>query len=355
MRARDWVVIAGTWSALALLSVGTLIEQYQRENGYRIDPRDLAVGRLLDVAIWLAMLPALFSGIDRIRAGMSSLARQAAACAGVLAIAVAASAVANWGLLHLIGPYVARDPGVLATDIVSLRSQASDALDGITAPILIYIIMAYVVRRRERDRNAAAATAALRAATLHALTIELQPHFLFNTLNAIAALVRTDPRDAERMIVQLSDLLRLTLAAGSQERHTLATELAHLERYLALQQMRFGNRLTVRTEIDESLREMSVPTMVLQPLVENALSHGLGPKPGPGTLTIEARRSNGAVELVVTDDGVGPIAAARDGTGLSNTRQRLALLYQGAGALTIAPRAGGGTVARVRIPAEDAT
>jgi two-component sensor histidine kinase len=354
MRARDWFVIAGTWGALALFSVGQLVERYQSQTGYRIDSRDLAVGQLLDVAIWLAVMPALFSAIDRIRLTMPRLARQALACAGVLLVAIAVNATGNWVVLHTVGPYVARDPRVHALDIVSFRAQASDALQGVSVPIIVYVIMAYVVRRRERDRTAAAATAALRAATLHALTIELQPHFLFNTLNAIAALVRTDPRGAERMIVQLSDLLRLTLAAGSQERHTLATELDHLERYLALQQMRFGDRLTVRTRIDERLREMPVPTMVLQPLVENALSHGIGPKPGPGTLTIEAHRANGAVELVVTDDGAGLDGAARDGTGLSNTRQRLALLYPDAGTLTIAPGRDGGTVVRVRIPAEDA-
>ena len=180
----------------------------------------------------------------------------------------------------------------------------------------------------------------------------MRPHFLFNALNGIALLVRVQPKLAEDMIVQLADLLRATLDVGDRHEQPLADEMAQLEHYLALQQMRFGARLAVRRDIAAETLGALVPPMLLQPLAENALGHGIEPKPGPGTLDIIARREGDALVVMVRDDGVGIQHAglARERNGLANTRERLALLYADESSLTVAPAPGGGTIATVRLP-----
>jgi hypothetical protein len=352
MRPRDWVVIGVGWVGLTALSVRPLVDTFARETGISIDVHDLAIGKFIEMALWLALTPVLFGAIDRIRLRVRALLWQAAVCVALFLAIGAVHGAADWSLIHGIGPYVVHDRRILATDVVRLDAQIADAFAGLPLSVVVYIVLCYVVRRRERDRVGAEAAAALRAATLHALAIELQPHFLFNTLNAIAALTRTDPRTAERMIVHLSDLLRLTLDAGARGEHSLADELDQLDRYLALQQMRFGDRLTVQRQIEEGLHDVLVPTMLLQPLVENALAHGIGPKRGPGLLGVEARRTGESLELIVRDDGVGLTTdtPGHEGRGLGNTRQRLALLHQDAAELTVAPLPAGGTIARVWLP-----
>ena len=198
--------------------------------------------------------------------------------------------------------------------------------------------------------------ASLSRAQLHALSVELQPHFLFNTLNAIAALVRADPRTAESMLVKLSDLLRLTLDGTAGGESSLGDEMERLELYVALQQMRFGPRLTVTTAIPDDIRGARVPSMLLQPLVENALTHGIGPKVGPGAIAITGARDGDRLVLSVLDDGVGLPADARsrERIGVGNTRARLATLFPGNHRFELAPVESGGVRATIDIPLQQA-
>ena len=215
---------------------------------------------------------------------------------------------------------------------------------------------ALVYHRAARDREVRAAELETRLveAQLQALQRQLHPHFLFNTLHAISALVRRDPPAAEAMIERLGDLLRLTLHRLGAQEVTLEEELEYLDVYLEIEQVHFGDRLLVRRAIDPAARDALVPYLVLQPLVENAIAHGLAPRLAPGTVEIEARVAGDRLRLRVADTGVGLMAAAasraRGGVGLSNTRARLEHLYGRDHRFTLASRDGGGVVADVEIP-----
>ena len=171
--------------------------------------------------------------------------------------------------------------------------------------------------------------ARLARAQLQSLRLQLNPHFLFNTLNTINALIDTDRRAAERVISGLSELLRMSLSTASEQEVTLARELDLLAHYIDIQQIRFQDRLTVRFAIDPDARFALVPNLVLQPLVENAIRHGIAPRAAPGHVVVTARRKGDRLDLRVVDDGVGESASVehRDGVGLGNTRARLLSLY----------------------------
>jgi two-component system LytT family sensor kinase len=168
-------------------------------------------------------------------------------------------------------------------------------------------------------------------ARLKTLQAELHPHFLFNTLHAISALVHTNPDGADRMISRLSDLLRITFDRSESPMVPLQEELEFLQKYLEIEQTRFQDRLTVRYHIDPDTLDAEVPRLLLQPLVENAIKHGVSPRTGPGLVQISSRVEGGSLWLEVKDNGVGLSGSARSqfnsGVGLANTRDRLECLY----------------------------
>jgi signal transduction histidine kinase len=182
-----------------------------------------------------------------------------------------------------------------------------------------------------------------------ALRMQLQPHFLFNTLNSISALVHSDPDRADEMISRLGDFLRATLEEPAGQFVTLRKELAFIQDYLAIEQVRFQERLQVVVMIPADLMETRLPGFILQPLVENALKHGLDDRPQGGTLQLRARKEDGTLVLEVQDDGDG-FTQGREGVGLSNVRSRLGLLYKGQGQLEIQSSTGRGTVVTLRLP-----
>jgi LytS/YehU family sensor histidine kinase len=187
--------------------------------------------------------------------------------------------------------------------------------------------------------------------------MQLRPHFLFNTLNAITVLARDhDTTAVARMLTLLSDLLRDVLRVDHVQLIPLEQELAFARRYLEIELVRFADRLRVREEIDAEADGALVPVFVLQPLIENALRHGIAPRDAGGTVTIGARVIGETLELRVEDDGIGLTpswAGAPDyGIGLANTAARLAELFGPAGVVEVAALAGGGTRASVRIPLE---
>jgi hypothetical protein len=189
----------------------------------------------------------------------------------------------------------------------------------------------YYQRYRERERRAAELEGQLARAQLQALRMQLNPHFLFNTLNTIAALIHDQPELADRTVTRLSELLRLSLDRSDTHEVPLRDELGFLERYLEIEQARFGERLRVDFVVPQELRDAFVPALVLQPIVENAIRHGIERREEAGRITIEARRQNGRLELIVTDNGPGLLSGQttfqREGIGLSNTRSRLQHLY----------------------------
>lgn len=193
----------------------------------------------------------------------------------------------------------------------------------------------------------------LTEATLSALKSQLNPHFLFNALNSVMTLIGRDREAAQRMLVRLSELLRYTLAASDAQEVPLQREVELVERYLDIERIRFGDRLTVAMSIDPGAREVAVPALVLQPLVENAIIHGLSAKPGPGWVEVSARLDQGVLRLMVRDDGPGPEQGQSrrgSGIGLGNLRTRLQRLYGAAGSVTLEQDPDGGAIATVVIP-----
>ena len=209
----------------------------------------------------------------------------------------------------------------------------------------------YYRQARARAVRSARLETRLMASQLQALQQQLHPHFLFNTLHAISTLVHRDPEKADLMIERLSDLLRVTLRKVGVQEVELAEELEYLRAYLDIEQIHFGNRLRIEFRIDVAALDVLVPTLILQPLVENAIRHGLEPMPRPGTLSVEAQADGDTLWLRVRDDGAGmPKSWRREGVGLSNTRSRIDRLYGEAAALTIRENPGGGVLVDIYIP-----
>jgi signal transduction histidine kinase len=217
-----------------------------------------------------------------------------------------------------------------------------------------YQAVAYHRTMRERDREAARLQIDLAEAKLATLENRLRPHFLFNTLNAIAALVREDPGGAEIMIGQLSDLLRASLRTDVRTEVRLEDELHLVRQYLAIQQARFQDRLHISVDATDAARAAYVPQLILQPLVENAVRHGIAPRESGGSVWVYADRPDGRLRLTVEDDGVGignaPAANAGSGIGLEGLKSRLAHLYGAEQRVDVAERKPTGTRVMIEIP-----
>jgi two-component system LytT family sensor kinase len=215
--------------------------------------------------------------------------------------------------------------------------------------------LAYAERVRHEQAEKAALQTQLVEAQLGALRMQLQPHFLFNTLNGVAMLIRSgDPGRAVEMIALLGDVLRGLLRTSSDLEAPLASELQLLRTYLEIEQIRFGDRLHVTWHVDDHVAGALVPPLILQPVVENALRHGLWPRTEGGALAIAARRAGAALELEVIDQGIG-LAPGFDldrstGVGLANVRARLAQMYGADAGLEVSPGAACGVRVRLRLP-----
>jgi len=235
---------------------------------------------------------------------------------------------------------------------------------GLTA-YLIMLSVAHALEYRRRHQVAAESAsrleAALAGARLQCLQMQLQPHFLFNALNVVSSLIHRDPDAAERMVTRLGDLLRLTLDESAPPTVPLRRELELLEGYLAIERARFRDRLTVDLDVAPGTLEAGVPYLILQPLAENAVRHGVARRAGPGRIAVRARLHRGYLALEVQDDGeglAGRSGPAGNGVGLSNTRARLEQLYGTGARLSLVERRSGGATARLVLPlrvGDDAT
>jgi LytS/YehU family sensor histidine kinase len=214
----------------------------------------------------------------------------------------------------------------------------------------------YHRRFRERELLASQLEARLAQAHLQALRTQLHPHFLFNTLNAISALIPAEAKPARRMVARLGDLLRIALEHEETQEVTLREELAFLQPYLEIEQARLEDRLTVVMEIAPGTMEARVPHLILQPLVENAIRHGIAPRIRPGRVEIAAARGadDRFLHLEVRDDGPGldghEHGRARKGVGLANIRSRLEHLYGGEHRFELENHPDGGVVVRIALP-----
>ena len=205
-------------------------------------------------------------------------------------------------------------------------------------------------RLRRRHVQALRLNAQLSTAKLEALKAQLHPHFLFNTLHTISELIHSDPNAADDMVVRLADLLRLSIETSVDHEIRLQQELSVLDGYIELNRMRYGDRLSVAIDVDRGLLDALVPPLLLQPLVENALRHGLEPRRAGGTVRVAAVARGPRLTLSVADDGVGLPGRFIEGIGLRNTRTRLGELYGDDFTFVVFAPPGGGTEARIDIP-----
>lgn len=213
----------------------------------------------------------------------------------------------------------------------------------------------YYGRYRERIVRESQLTAQLAGARLEVLKMQLQPHFLFNTLHAISALVRRDPEAADRIITRLGDILRMTLQSNGRQEVPLQQELELLEKYFEIQRTRFGARLTVHLQADSTSTDALVPSLLLQPVIENSIRHAVEAQEEPGSVWVETRRMGERIRLEVRDDGPGfpddvKTPAPGRGLGLRNTRARLAALYGDTGFFDLGDAAEGGARVTIEIP-----
>lgn len=262
-----------------------------------------------------------------------------------LAVPVHIAAVVSASLLHisllttaqaLIGSREALDWAAwssrwMRTFPVQLASLLDWELVVGTCIVAVAHAFFYYAESRERGLRQANLETRLMEAQLQTLQRQLHPHFLFNTLNAISALMHRDVPAADRMLVQLSGLLRIALDSASRPQIPLSEELDFLDKFVQIEQTRLGDRLTVAFDVDSEIFDAIVPALILQPLVENAIKHGVIPTGRPGRVAVTGHREGDMILLQVTDDGPGPseraMAALSTGIGVSNTRARLTHQY----------------------------
>jgi two-component system LytT family sensor kinase len=349
--ARRWQqagLLAGTALLLSVLEVGQ-VSLRSTIGGPAVRPLEAlgyalpfwaALAVLMPLPVWMVRRYPLASGTS------ANLARHAAAAA-IFAFAHAALAAAV--------------NSARAGGSVPFGALVSKALSfAVVIDLLFYLAIvgavhaaAYYAESRQRERQAAELQASLAEARLQALRAQIDPHVLFNTLNAVSVLALKGDHDAVvRVVGLLSELLRACLDESRGQESALAEELRIVDCYLAIQQTRFGNRLVVERDVDATVLDALVPTMVLQPLVENAITHGVTTAAAGGRVRIAARREGDALALTVTDTGPGFGASPANGRGLglSNTRARLAQLYGPGHSLTTGPAAGGGARVHLTLP-----
>ncbi len=345
-----WLLFLAAWTALAVL--GTWFNYHQRRYvGRPITWRTAILINVVAYSAWgLVLTPIIIAICKHWPLGRSGLRR------AIPIHLLAAFAVGTLDALLRTGGWVL----LRQADSGFARTFTSEFLFITEMDIWNYWVVAavchgvlYYSRYREREQRALRLENQLVSTELQLLKMQLHPHFLFNTLHTISAMVHADPDRAEQMITQLGDLLRLTLEGVDVEEVTVKRELEFLQRYLDIQQTRFQDRLRVRLEVEPQALDARVPYLLLQPLVENAVFHGVARSSLPATIEVEVRRSNGDLCLAIRNDGpprrTGETEDGR-GIGLSNTRARLARLYGISQELRLQPRPAGGAEVRVRLP-----
>ncbi|MFI5230422.1 MAG: sensor histidine kinase, partial [Gemmatimonadales bacterium] len=319
MRPRYWwtVILAGfaVYGAIAALDLASA-SVYFNSTHATIDWRSFTADRVLEQLTCGIFVAPLFWLVDRFPVSRALWRRHAP----LLLLAVLAFVFLKYAIMQpLYALWAGRpeDPLMLAV-IDNIVPVSFDFL----AVIGVAHALRYYRDVGERERATAALQTQLVQARLDALRGQLQPHFIFNTLNAAATLMHEDVDGADQMLTQLGDLLRASLARSKPE-ITLAEELELVDRYLRLMRVRFSDRLSVSCTVDPEARRALVPAFLMQPLVENALEHGIARRAGPGHVAITARTTDGSLEIAVSDDGPGPSVDAPPGIGLTNTRARL--------------------------------
>ena len=357
---RERLLILGFWTFFGLLESGkAYVGARMRGSPNGLGPA--LIGNMPWWYMWAVLTPAVFVVARRFRLDGSPVAPS------LLAHAFAGFAFVPLHLLPVGVLYWFTNarfvPNGLAMDqMIRQWVESFILLDVLTYWAIVGGWHALEFHRRMRVTEREAARLQLQAAELrsltaearlHALRMELNPHFFFNALNAISGLVRRSDRDgAVAMIARLGDLLRVTLGRDASPQVSLGRELECLDLYLDIERVRFADRLAFHLDVPDDLRDALVPPLILQPLVENAVRHGIAPAIGGGSITVRARLTDGLLRLTVEDTGGGwqQPPHAREGVGLSNTRARLAQLYGEEASVRTGSAPGGGAIVTLVLP-----
>ncbi|HSJ10903.1 MAG TPA: histidine kinase [Longimicrobiales bacterium] len=346
---RIWLVGLAAWTALAVLSM-IQVSVSLWSMGRAVDWWMLAPRSLIDWYTCAVFTPAYFWMVRRWPLERRRAARTVAIYLAITGVIV----VLRFGLYVPLQNLLIADPSRAMT----MRSALTGSFirENIAFWCLLAVVLSveYFRNLHEREVQATRLQAQLAEARLDALSAQLHPHFLFNTIQGISTLIHRDADAADLMLARLSTMLRHTLQRDGRHEIPLAQELDLLELYLGIVRARFEDRLTVTIDVAPDTLDVLVPRFLLQPLVENALHHGIARRAGAGRIDIIARLDDGALRITVTDDGAGNDGNGsfpHEGIGLGNTRDRLAQLYGDDHSLTTGAADAGGFVVTVRIPA----
>jgi signal transduction histidine kinase len=344
--AAKFAIICAVWTLLAILLAATSAL-------YRLNVGEparfwgsLRVG-LLDYWIWAALTPIIFYLARKFRFSRDSWARATAIHFGFyLLLTFVHEMVAQFIKIPAGAPESYHGSLLRFRFVSSLYND----LWMYWPVVVVWSLFEYYERYRERDRRAAQLKEQLARAELQALRSQLHPHFLFNALNSIASLMHEDVDSADDMLGDLSLLLRVYLNCSDEQEVPLRRETALLETYVRIQQRRFDGRLSWLRDIPRELLDAAIPALLLQPLVENSILHGIAPRCAPGSVRFSARRNGSTLQLEVADDGLGLARDYSEGVGLSNTQSRLRQLYEDRHSFVISGGSNGGVIVSIAIP-----
>jgi len=353
MRGQGWILIGLFWTSFGFLMI---------PNTGDATPAASVGFTFLGAVAWAALTVPLFAVTERFELTNEEGSWRWIRVAGLLAFGMVVAVVVAY-VLALLSAQLLR-PGfsgrLAGPEGVSIMLDYRIPHDVLACHLVLAAGVArdYMLRYRTRLAEATVLRSQLTEARLEVLRAQLNPHFLFNALNAVAALVQRDPAGARRMIALLSDLLRQSLDGSAEPEVPLERELEMLRRYLAIMEVRFRGTLETRIEIAPDALHAMVPALILQPLVENALKHGVSKARGVGVVEVTALKTGDDLRLAVRNSGgagtwrpdVAAVGRREGGFGLRHTRERLRQLYGDRGILELTPSPDGGTVAEILLP-----
>ncbi len=353
LSARELTLIFLFWTALATVStVNRLIDARDFGFGRVISPAGPITLAFIEAWTWAAFTPLIFWLGNRSGAVRSQVVRVLLLVLSGIAVAIAVYVLLDFARSQIITTPRRRGggPPLFAPLREIGRFRFLNQLLVYAAVLATGIARDFFLRDRSRQQHQVRLQAQLAEARLDALRMQINPHFLFNTLHAVSALVERDPGGVRRMIARLSELLRHTIDSRGTDEVPLRDELSFLRRYIEIMEIRFQGRLQVAMNVGDDALEALVPNLVLQPIVENALEHGAARAEGEGRIELSAHRDGDELRLSVRDNGPGLQEGAPPGVGVANTRARLEQLYGEFATLTLSNADGGGVLAEIVLP-----
>jgi len=360
---RQWLLVTGVVILVACLSATLFYETYKHYQNESKSYIDLLEWQIVWWSPWILLVPMIVRAAQLFPVDKQKWLRSLLIHAGLCIVFSLVHLTLYVSVAHILGGglwlKVAETPGEsffatlyrLYTSPFQVNFRLRLLIYAVT--VLVSLTLDYYDRLQRRELELTKLEKQLADAQLQALKMQLHPHFLFNTLNSVSALMYKDTNAAEEMIQKLENFLHMTLESSSSQEVTLQKELDFLSYYLQIEQIRFQDRLAVQLSIDPATLDARVPNLIMQPIVENAIRHGVATRAGQGRIEIRANRTNGVIQLQVQDNGPGLDTEnneIHEGVGLSNTRLRLQQIYGETYRFDLTNAPGGGVIATVELP-----